>query len=381
MLSLLLVQIVSSMPIYGNFSQNYYYVELNNKRWILDQNFDGAIELLLGCENNQSKFHHFQAQRFILIGAIPLERKMIGQIDDVNYICNDTSCHMKIGDLIIQNFCGQMYTYFQEINNYLGLGGIIQKFNSQQQLKLCLAQNGGYMKIGNFQKDDQIIQIDQMKSICNQESNCQQNRLKLISLEIKQNFLFPNIYETDAEIDFTNTYVVFPKNLYLQLIKQFLCQGFFCPQRNDIDGLICYDNDYNNIDKFYEKFPKISFLFNESSEFIWFPQDYLVTHDNKTYCFPVKRGIGQIILGQPFMRNKEFIFGREKLIVNYQNCSLETSLDAPTISISIPLIKKLEIPKFLTGISLFIFTFIIYYILFKIKLRKTNQQLINPHIQ
>ncbi|CAD8134311.1 unnamed protein product [Paramecium octaurelia] len=375
MLVLLLVQIGSSMPIYGNFSQYYYYVELNNKNWILDQAFDGAIEDRECLDSNNSKSQFFFAQRFIQIRSLPLSEKMINQADSANYICQDT-CKMQLGDFTVNNYCGQYYNYYQEINNYLGLGQIVQNPNSDQQLKLCLAQNGGYMKIGNFEKDEQHIKIDYVQLDCFMESNCQKNRLKFIGLEIKQLFIYPQSL-IEVVVDFTNTYVELPSYMYLPLIQQIQCQGVFCPKRNDSEGLICYDNDYDNVEKFYQKFPNIRFYFYVSSKFFWFPQDYLVTHDNKTYCFPVRGGTSKIILGQPFMRNKEFIFGKEKLIVNYQNCSEETSLDAPTISLYI----EKEISKFYIGISLLISTFIIYYILLKFKQRKANQQLINPHIQ
>ncbi|CAD8049926.1 unnamed protein product [Paramecium sonneborni] len=352
MLTFLLLQIVSSMPIYGNFSQYYYYVELQDKKWILDQNFDAAIEFASDsklkeiyqesqidrgiCNPIKLDNYTVQAQRFIFIQTLFLDKNIKNQTkDDKQQINEDQQTQnnenqqtqddkqqqinenqqtqdnenqqinenqqtqddkqqinenqLQIGNFTIKKTWARNYSQLQEINNYLGLSKIVKNSSSDLKLKLCLAQNGGYMKIGNFPKGDEYIQIKQ---------NCIQNLQCLINLqwiEIKYSTMM-GLNLIKAEIDLSSSYVYFPPNIYSEVMQKLYCQGYFCPKRNDKNGLVCYDNNDDNLETFYDRFEKIKFKFEGENSFIWFPQDYLVTNDDKTFCFPIKRETSQIIL-------------------------------------------------------------------------------------
>ncbi|CAD8053935.1 unnamed protein product [Paramecium primaurelia] len=92
-----------------------------------------------------------------------------------------------------------------------------------------------------------------------------------------------------------------------------------CPQELNYDGYQCYYYDrirYGYISNFYETFPEFSFNFQNGYQYKLNAKDYLLNPQQDLYCLPFfdhtrnyePKFQKTILLGQPFMNNKEFYF-------------------------------------------------------------------------
>ncbi|CAD8134313.1 unnamed protein product [Paramecium octaurelia] len=216
----------------------------------------------------------------------------------------------------------------QESSQILGLGRqsyFIQalykefQFQSDHQIfSILLTNENGKLTVGQDYPNYNEIGIPFSYS-----SSYFQVDLETVS-DDNNNIVFQPDQPEDYEIivDTGSTLINMDSETFQSFIKSFSkCQKDprGCPQKYEIYGYQCYFYNrphYGDISNFYETFPEFNFNFTNGYQYKLSAKDYLINFQDDYYCLPFE-GFARnyenkfkkiILLGQPFMRNKEFYF-------------------------------------------------------------------------
>lgn len=237
--------------------------------------------------------------------------------------------------------------YNQEADGIIGIGigkgdnkapGIIETEVSQNRLitdvfSICIAQSGGMMTFGNWNKDKHLKKNE--KSYINTTNMEWDNQykvpltnIKVDDLDVDYTFEELNKDGGSAFFDTGTTFVYFDFRLFGKIKQQI---NHYCSQSKErcagYDKFQdCYNIDFEIFkDKFEmaRTFPSLNFDF-DGAEYKWLPQDQFVdpldTSDS-SICYGMK-SLTNVILGAVFMRNYDVYFDRtnKRIAFSRSNC-------------------------------------------------------------
>lgn len=131
-------------------------------------------------------------------------------------------------------------------------------------------------------------------------------------------------------IDSGTTHSYFPEARYRKFLKFFTD---FCSNRrsscggiNEVTEETTFEYEkskYSSIEAFFSSFPVLEFWFGDSGSYKWNPVDYLIQKTNPYDSSALAYGLGilegpsnmEATLGNSFMRNHEFYFNKEDLML------------------------------------------------------------------